>query len=137
MKIDDLAASRLLTQKLQETIPFKVFPSEFLLKFLRDRGDSPKADIDFTVEMVGYSGDAGGIMCTLALSPHFAGGNEILAVSISNLKIDPEHPLASEVIEYQRSRIHKLKLQEQGGFRANLLSQSPPVKRKRKAGFGK
>jgi hypothetical protein len=137
MQIDDFVEAQALTDKLQDTLPFKVLPTKFFLNFLLDRGESVPADAEFVVESLFYSGDGGGIICALADSPVFSNSQEKMVISISHLKIDPDHPLAMEVIEYQRKRIHRLKLQDKGGFAAELFAKTPSTKRKKKSGFGK
>jgi hypothetical protein len=137
MQIDDFVEAQALTDKLQDTLPFKVFPTKFFLGFLIDRGEAVQANAEFVVESLFYSGDAGGIICALADSPSFSNSQEKMVISISHLKIDPNHPLATEIIDYQRRRIHRLKLQDKGGFAAELLAKTPSTKRKKKLGFGK
>jgi hypothetical protein len=83
------------------------------------------------VDWVKYSGDVGGINCAFEYSI----GGERYAVSLTHLKIDPEHPLAQEVIAYQQRRVRLLKLQDRGGFAADLLANTNQQKR-RKGGFG-
>ena len=56
------------------------------------------------------------------------------------MEIDPSHPLAAELQNYQRQRIHKLMLQNSRGFMAEMRRLSEPVERKKKKGdrgFGK
>ncbi len=137
MQIDDFVEAQALTDRLQDTLPFKVFPTKFLLGFLRDRGESVQADTELVVESLFYSGDVGGITCALANSPAFSNNQENMVISISHLKISPDHPLATEVVEYQRRRIHRLKLQDKGGFAAELLAKNSSTKRNKKMGFGK
>lgn len=137
MQIDDFEAAQALTDKLQDTLPFKVLPTKFLLDFLLDRGESVQANTEFVVESLLYTGDVGGISCTLEDSPVFSNGQEKMIVSISHLKIFPDHPLAADIIEYQRQRIHRLKLQDKGGFASELFAKTPSKKRQKKLGFGK
>ena len=56
---------------------------------------------------------------------------------MTHLIIDPEHPLAEEVQEYNKQRTRRLVLQQQGGF-ASLMGDLGTHKRKkrRKGGFG-
>jgi hypothetical protein len=109
MQIDDFVEAQALTDKLQDTLPFKVFPTKFFLGFLLDssacakgdRGEAVQANAEFVVESLFYSGDAGGIICALEDSPSFSNSQEKMIISISHLKIDPNHPLATEIIDYQ------------------------------------
>ncbi len=133
MQIDNIEAAQDLCDRLEATIPFSVGPTKQLVKIMLDRGDKVTIDDVFTVDWVKYSGDIGGINCAFEYP-----GKERYAVSLTHLKIDPEHPLADEVIAYQQRRIRLLKLQDKGGFAANLLANTTQSKRsKGGAGFGK
>ena len=137
MQIDDFEAAKALTAKLEKTLPFHVRPGQEFLKMMRDRGELIHADTVMTVSWVGYSGDIGGINCTLEA---WSGKDEKerFVVSITHLVIDPQHPLASAVIAYQKKRVHRLMLQDQGGFAAELLAQRAVLKKKKRgSGFGK
>ena len=60
--------------------------------------------------------------------------------SITHLEIDPSHPLASEIQNYQRQRTHKLMLQNSRGFMAEMRQLSEGAERKKRKGdrgFGK
>jgi hypothetical protein len=133
MQIDNLEAAQDLCDRLEATTPFSVRVTKQLLKTMLDRGDKVTLDDIFTVDWVKYSGDVGGINCAFEYP-----GEERYVVSLTHLKIDPEHPLAEEVIAYQQRRIRLLKLQDRGGFTANLLANTTQPKRsKGGAGFGK
>ena len=134
MIIDDYDAALSLTEKLKERLPIKARAAKPFLKTLKQRGEDVHPDRDFEIESVDYSGDAGGIMCVLVAEPNT---KECYVVSMTHLIIDPNHPLASEVQEYQRQRTRKLMLQNQGGFTSELLAQKSAGKRKGGWGFGK
>jgi hypothetical protein len=131
MQIDNLEAAQDLCDRLEATIPFTVRPTKQLLKTMIDRGNRASLDDVFTIDWVKYSGDIGGINCAFEYSK----GGERYAVSLTHLKIDPAHPLADEVIAYQQRRVRLLKLQDRGGFAADLLANTNQQKR-RKGGFG-
>jgi hypothetical protein len=104
------------------------------LKTMIEGGNRASLDDVFTIDWVKYSGDVGGINCAFEYSKR----GERYAVSLTHLKIDPEHPLADEVVTYQQRRIRLLKLQDRGGFAADLLANTTQLKRsKGGAGFGK
>lgn len=136
MQIDNYQEAQALSDRLEATVPFQVRAAKELLKTLRDRGESVSVDTQFTVDWVKYSGDIGGINCGLKPSPEQT-EKQRYVVSLTHLEIDPQHPLASEVKSYQRRRIQRLKLQEQGGFAAELLTQRTQTRKKGKKGFGK
>jgi hypothetical protein len=134
MQIDNREAAQDLCDRLEATIPFSVRPTKQLLKTMIEGGNRASLDDIFTVDWVKYSGDVGGINCAF----EYSDGGERYVVSLTHLKIDPEHPLAEEVIAYQQRRIRLLKLQDRGGFAANLLANTTQPKRsKGGAGFGK
>lgn len=136
MQIDNYLEAQVLTERLEATTPFRVQAGKELLKTMRDRGESVNAHTWLTVDLVKYSGDIGGINCGLEPLPDQA-EKQRYVVSLTHLKIDPEHPLASEVQAYQRKRIQRLMLQNQGGFAAELLAQRNSMqKKKSKKGFG-
>jgi hypothetical protein len=135
MQIDNYQEAQALTARLEATIPFQVRAGKELLKTMRDRGDSMDANTWLIVDWVKYSGDIGGINCGLEVLPGQT--EQRYVVSLTHLEIDPEHPLASEVKAYQRKRIQRLMLQDQGGFAAELLSGRRNIKKKKpKKGFG-
>jgi len=136
MQIDNYEEAQALTERLETTVPFQVRAGKELLKTMRDRGEAVTAKTLLTVDLVKYSGDIGGINC--GLEP-LLGQTEKqrYVVSLTHLEIDPTHPLASEVKAYQRQRVQRLMLQNQGGFAAELLAlRNNTPKKKPKQGFG-
>jgi hypothetical protein len=132
MQIDNLEAAQDLSDRLESTIPFSVRAGEQLLKIIQENRKTITSDDVFTVDWVKYSGDMGGISCTLKDPIN----EERYIVSLTHLKIDPEHPLAEEVIAYQKRRIQRLKLQDRGGFAADLLANTSQQKRRKSSGLG-
>lgn len=136
MEIDNFEEAQALTKALEKTLPFQVRAGKEFLKMMRDRGESISDKTDITVSAIVYTGDMGGINCTLE---SYSGGTlkEVFVVSITHLVIDPQHPLAQEVNAYQQKRIRGLKLQDKIGFATEFLSQSTAAKKnKRGRGFG-
>jgi hypothetical protein len=58
-------------------------------------------------------------------------------VSITHLKIDPDHPHAEEIAAYQRERNRKLMLQNRGSLMTELMPSRSPKTKKSGKGFGK
>jgi hypothetical protein len=79
---------------------------------MKEKGLQVDEETWFPVDFVGYSGDEGGIMCGL-----IAENENKFVSSITHVKIDPEHPLAAEVRDYQQQRIEGLRRSEQVGQR--------------------
>jgi hypothetical protein len=137
LQIDNFEAAQAVSNRLEKTLPFQARLGKELLKMMKDRGKTVDANTTFTVDLVKYSGDVGGINCGFesisGMSP-----KERFVVSITHLIIDPQHPLASELTSYQQNRILGLMLQDRVGFAAELLGQrTSPKRKKRGSGFGK
>ncbi|MBD2664060.1 hypothetical protein B6N60_03675 [Richelia sinica FACHB-800] len=138
MRIDDKNVATALTEKLEASLPIKVKARKEFLKMLKKRGELVNPEKEFEVDWVAYSGDEGGIMCRL-VSKNDNPKDEDQAqyvVSITHLKIDPDHPHAEEIATYQRDRNRKLMLQNRGSLMTELMPLSPPKKKKRGKGFG-
>ncbi|MEO1354106.1 MAG: hypothetical protein AAFW84_36055 [Cyanobacteria bacterium J06635_15] len=136
MAIDDYDVAIALKNQLEASVPFKVRPGKQLLTMMKSKGTPMSAERDYVVEKVFYGGDEGGITCMLQGS---ATDKELVGASITHLVMDPDHPLAKEVKDYQRQRTYWLMVQDQRGFAA-LASQSKSSKKKKKkrgGGFGR
>jgi len=139
MTVDNYREATALTKKLEASLPIKVKAAKELLKMLKTKGDIINPDKEFEVDWVAYSGDEGGIMCRL-VSKNDNPEDEDKAqyvVSITHLKIDPDHPYAEEIETYQRLRNRKLMLQNRGNLMTELMPLHSPKKKKRGKGFGK
>ena len=132
MQIDNFEQAQSLSDRLEATVPFSVRPGKQLLKILLDKRKNATSDDVFTVDWVKYSGDVGGISCALKDTID----NEVYIVSLTHLNINSEHPLAEEVVAYQLRRVQRLKLQDRGGFAADLLTNTSHQKRRKSSGFG-
>lgn len=135
MHIDNYEEGEALTKKIKANLPMKVLPTKQLVQSLRQQGKFMKVNQPYEIDSVFYSGDMGGITCTLKGD---AEDKEVYAVSITHLKIDPDHPLAPEIEAYQRRRTRMLAIQNSRGFAAELMAERPlkPKKKSSKKGFG-
>ena len=109
-QIDNYIEAQDLCDDLEATLPFRVKAGFKLRKTMGDKGLQVDEQTWFPVDFAKYSGDEGGIMCGLMTED-----DQQFVVSLTHVKIDPEHPLAAEVKEYQQQHIEKLKRSEQGG----------------------
>jgi hypothetical protein len=135
MQIDDYAQAIELTEKLKASLPLQVRPTQQMAKGMKAQGKALDPNREYTVDSVLYSGDMGGITCTLKGDPD---GKEVFAVSITHLRVDPKHPLAVELKAYQSRRTRGLAIQDRGGFTEMLPGRSTHTQKKRsKKGFGK
>jgi len=120
MQIDNYEEGQALTEKIKANLPIQVFPTKQLVQSLRQQGKTIHSNQSYEIDSAFYSGDMGGITCALKSN---STDKEVYAVSITHLKIDPEHPLASEIETYQRKRTRLLAIQNSGGFAAELLAE--------------
>lgn len=136
MQIDDYAEAIALSNKLEAAVPLRVRPGKEFLKVVKQQGKPIFSEDELKVTLVKYSGDMGGIMCTVAQNE---GDAQVFMTSLTHLKLDPTHPLAEEVKAYQQKRIRRLKLQDQKSFLAEMgqLERSPKLRKKSDRGFGK
>jgi hypothetical protein len=137
MLVDNHAQAKALIKKLQANLPIKVRVRKEIAKKMLLKGEKINPEIDYYMDIIQYMGDEGGITCSLVSETDDPETIEtVYAFSLTHLTIDPEHPLASEVREYQRQRVHNLRLQNQSGFAAELLNFSQKKRKKGNGGFG-
>ena len=132
MQIDNYEQAIALTEKLKAALPCRVRPGKQLLQAIKDKTISATTWLE--VDSVMYSGDMGGIMVNL--QPGNDPKGEVYSTSLTHVVVDPEHELAAEIQAYQKQRIRRLKLQDRGGFAAELASRKKSRKRKSGKGFG-
>jgi hypothetical protein len=139
MTVDNYLEATALSKKLEASLPIKVKVAKELLKMLKTRGDIINPAKEFEVDWVAYSGDEGGIMCRLVSKNDNPEDEDkaLYIVSITHLKIDPDHPHAEEIAAYQRERNRKLMLQNRGSLMTELMPSRSPKTKKSGKGFGK
>jgi hypothetical protein len=100
-----------LTKKLKEVVPFTALPVRNLVVLLRKKGHPITLKTVLIVKDVYNSGDISGILCVLEQR-----GADALVCGLTHLIISPDHPLFSEIVEYQRKRGKRIrKLNKIGG----------------------
>lgn len=137
MPVDDYAEAIALTEKIKANLPITAHPGKQYLKLLKKQGEQVSSNQELVIDSVVYTGDEGGICC--GIQPK-EGDKHVQLVSITHLEVDPSHPLASEIQNYQRKRTRTLMLQNSRSFMAEMqrLSESQESqKKKRDRGFGK
>jgi hypothetical protein len=127
--IDKPVETRQLFLDMEASLPIPIRFNEQGLKGLKAHGvDIDTKDDGYQIEELLYSGDMGGILCSAATT---ARGKKTQAViSITHLKVDPAHPLAGRIKEYQKKRTLALAIANSGTRRA----ATKPKRNKR--GFG-
>lgn len=133
-KVDDYDAAIALKKQLEDAIPFNVRLTQEACDLLRGKDAIASPDQWYAVELVGYLGDDGGI--SIGFQSKVDESAPCL-ISLTHTRMDSEHELAQAVKDYQNQRVRRLKLRNQKGFAAELLSQvKNSKKKKRKQGFG-
>jgi hypothetical protein len=130
MSIDDPVQVRSLMKKMEASLPIPVRATPEVLKAVESKGDRYKPDHEFLIEKIFYSGDEGGILCTLHSDDDKK--SQIVA-SLTHLRIGDDHPLAVEIRAYQHKRSMRIALQDgKTGKALRIAKQNRPKK-----GFGK
>ncbi len=134
--IDDPVETRQLYLDMEASLPIPIYFSERSLTALEAQGinldDYQKSQL-VCIESLNYSGDMGGILCEIIVEIEDDDNNielRQLMLSITHLKVDPAHPLAERIKEYQRKRALTLAIANAGTKR----SATKPKRNKR--GFG-
>lgn len=126
--IDDSVETRKLFLEMEASLPITIRFVELSVKGLQQQLPDLEITKDkvFTIEKILYSGDAGGILCTVSS----ADNKKQAIISITHLTVDPSHPLADRIQQYQRKRTLTLAI-------ANSATKRASAKTKRKKrGFG-
>lgn len=135
MSVDNYAEAIALTRKIEAVLPITAYPGKEYLKLMRKQRTRMSDDQPLTIEKVMYMGDEGGICCGIKPDND---DSQVYVVSITHLRIDPAHPLAPEIQQYQRQRTRTILMQNSRSFMAemNRLSKQPNQKKKGDRGFG-
>ena len=125
--IDNYAEAMALIEKMKANLPIAAYAGTALIESLRQRGEKITARQELQIADVLYLGDEGGIACAI-----FSSGDQktVTMVSVTHLRISPDHPLAPEIEAYQLGRNQKLiggSLKKPGRF-----TVKPSKKRKKR-----
>jgi hypothetical protein len=96
-----------LTQKIQQVLPLKAYPTRELVQSLRDKGNLITLKSELTITTVHNSGDISGIMCVIEQK-----NKNVIACGLTHLIFMVNCPLYKEIIDYQKKRIKRVKLLE-------------------------
>ncbi len=128
--IDDPTEARELLLDLEANLPIAVRFNEYGLLNLQEQGYNldDKHGI-FQVDKIFYMGDMAGILC--GIEHEVDSEKELMMTSITHLRVDPTHPLAKRIQQYQKKRVITMMiadgLTKRGGQRA----------KRQKRGFGR
>ena len=125
--IDDYEKAMELVREMKVQLPIPARPTATMRRALRNQESMVQRDQKLLVDHVFYAGDEGGIMCGIKLSED---GKEVLAISITHIRIDLRHPLAKKIRAYQEER--KRRLAQSGGSREPSSFTLYPSKNKQR-----
>jgi hypothetical protein len=91
-----------LIKEMEKRLPIPAYPSKELCKVFRNQGVTVDLDTELQITRVGYSGDTGGIVCTIEKK------GKVFAISLTYLRIKPDHPLGKKILAYQKQRVKRL-----------------------------
>jgi hypothetical protein len=103
--IDDFAQVTDLMGKIEAQLPIPATPTSALVQQLRSRGLKISTQRVMFISRVFYMGDEGGIMCDVTPTKD---AREAYVVSLTHLRIAPNHPLSRDIRAYQRQRIERI-----------------------------
>ena len=113
--IDEPRKTELLMTVLKESLPIPVIVPPKLARELPEKSPALSISGRCNVIDVLYSGDVGGILCSIDIGGRDA--EKVLLVSITHLAFSRNFPLFREIEAYQRHRVKKLKKQQGGSYR--------------------
>jgi hypothetical protein len=104
--IDNAIQVERLIAKLQAELPLATRMTPELTATLAKQNHASSIPVSCKIISVRYTGDEGGILCQLELSPPIE--NAVYA-SITHLRFDPRQPLARDITAYQKHRVKHLR----------------------------
>ena len=105
MMIDDPAQVIDLMGKIEAQLPIPATPTSALVQQLRPKGLKISTQRVMFISRVFYLGDEGGIMCDVTPTKD---AREAYVVSLTHLRIVPNHPLSRDIRAYQRERVRRI-----------------------------
>jgi len=88
---------------MERQLPIPVYPTKELGSYLSQNGKNITADTELMITKVFDSGYEGGIVCLLeGIVP------ESFVISITLLRVKPDHPLFDKISAYQKRRIRSI-----------------------------
>jgi hypothetical protein len=103
--IDNPGTVSSLMEQLHGHLPMPAFPTKELVRTLRRGGVKASVDRALSIKRVFYAGDEGGIVCDVTPNQ---GAKEVFVVSLTHLRMAPDHPLFRPILAYQLERVRRL-----------------------------
>ncbi len=116
--LDEPWKTQLLIVGLKESLPIPAIIPPQLARKLADQQPGSSIPSRCNVIDVLYTGDFGGVLCSLDIDGREAEGVHL--VSITHLSFSRNVPLFREIEAYQRHRIKKMKKQQGFAYRGPL-----------------
>jgi hypothetical protein len=92
-----------LIDEMKSLLPIPAYASRDLSNYLLKNGKDITPETELMITKVVESGDDGGIVCLLDVMDH-----ESFVISITLLKIKPEHALYDKISAYQKQRMRSI-----------------------------
>ena len=105
--IDNPSTVARLVEQMQGHLPIPAFPTKDIVRLLGRRGVKVSVERTLFVKHVFYAGDEAGIVCDV--TPR-RDAKEVVVVSLTHLRIAPDHPQYAPILGYQRERVRRLAL---------------------------
>ena len=105
MMIDNPSTVARLIEQMQGHLPMPAFPTKEIVRTLRRGGVQASTDRPLTVKHVFYAGDEAGIACDVTPTRH---AKTVVLISLTHLRIAPNHPLFAPIVAYQGERVRRL-----------------------------
>ena len=103
--IDNPATASRLLEQMQDHLPIRALPTKEIVRTLRRGGVTARVDRALSAMHVFYAGDEAGIACDVTPTQH---AKTVVLVSLTHLRIAPDHPLFAPIVAYQRERVRRL-----------------------------
>src|SRR5712691_3720422 len=105
--IDDPHTVASSIDRMHGHLPIPAFPTRDIVQLLGRRGVKVSVERTLSVKHVFYAGDEASIVCDVTPTRD---AKEVVVVSLTHLRIAPNHPLYSPILGYQRERVRRLAL---------------------------
>lgn len=116
-----------LIAALNQHLPLRAYATPPLVEAVRGHGADIKVNDPVTIESVLYLGDQGGVGCSIGV----LGGKVIVVTSITQLRVNNDHPLATRILAYQVRRSLQLARPRSRGSRKSRTNLATQPKRQR------
>jgi len=93
-----------LIKEIEAHLPLPVHVTPEVSRSLREQDKDVSAEEELQVSSVFDSGEMGGIVCAIEIKDE----KEVLAISLTHLRIGADHPLRAKIEAYQKARVRKL-----------------------------